>query len=70
MGTTSLVRRGQKLVGRELMRRREFLKSGAMAAATAAGSVDLSTAQETVEKPNIIIIIADQRHYGMSKATG
>ena len=48
------------------MRRREFLKSSVVAAATAAASVDVSGAENTVEKPNIIIIIADQRHYGMS----
>jgi len=52
------------------MRRREFLKSSAVTAATAAASADLSSGQNSVQSPNVIIIIADQRHYGLSKATG
>ena len=52
------------------MQRRQFLKLGGMAAAAAAGPVGLSKAADTIDKPNVVIIIADQRHYGMSKATG
>ena len=51
------------------MERREFLKLGAMTAATAALPEALS-AEETVDRPNVIFIVADQRHYGLSKATG
>ena len=50
------------------MQRREFMKlSGLSLAAQMTRSVQ---AQEVMEKPNLIIIIADQRHYGLSKATG
>ncbi len=53
------------------MERRDFLKLSAMAAtATAVSSAAAVGLAESVEKPNLIIIIADQRHYGMSKATG
>ena len=48
------------------MERREFLKLAAMSAAMSAGAA----AETTVEKPNIILILADQRAYGLSKATG
>src|SRR4051812_41044762 len=48
------------------MLRREFLKTAGMAlAASAAPQANAQT-----ERPNIILIIADQRHYGLSKATG
>lgn len=50
------------------MQRREFMKlSGLSLAAQMTRSVQ---AQEVMEKPNLIIIIADQRHYSLSKATG
>src|SRR5215475_8136783 len=50
------------------MQRRDFMK---MAGLTLASQVvPQLEGQETVDKPNLIIIIADQRHYGMSKATG
>lgn len=52
------------------MDRREFLKMGVMAGASVAAPVAVSAAETFIEKPNIIVIIADQRHYGMSKATG
>jgi arylsulfatase A-like enzyme len=54
------------------MQRREFMKMAGMTVASAAVSpYDASgAAQGTVEKPNVIVIIADQRHYGLSKATG
>ena len=50
------------------MQRREFIKlTGLTLTANAVPSV---RGEELSEKPNIIIIIADQRHYGLSKATG
>lgn len=51
------------------MQRREFLKLGAMAAAASAMSPE-ARAEEKVDRPNIIFVVADQRHYGLSKATG
>jgi arylsulfatase A-like enzyme len=52
------------------MERREFLKVGAMATAVAASN-SLSKAQTaSVERPNVIIFISDQRTYGLTKATG
>lgn len=36
----------------------------------AAQTIPQLRAEQTVEKPNIILIVADQRHYGFSKATG
>jgi arylsulfatase A-like enzyme len=41
-----------------------------MFAAKAVLPATASFAASSVEKPNIIVIIADQRHYGLSKATG
>jgi arylsulfatase A-like enzyme len=52
------------------VKRREFLKLSAMAAAATAHSAHRVEAQEAVEKPNVIILIADQVHYGMNKAAG
>jgi arylsulfatase A-like enzyme len=55
------------------MERREFLKLSAMTAATTAIASTMPgpiEAQATVDKPNIIFIICDQRTYGLSKATG
>lgn len=50
------------------MQRRDFMK---MAGLTLASQVAPQLqGQETVDKPNLIVIIADQRRYGMSKATG
>ena len=51
------------------MKRREFLKLSALTAAGAAVPQDV-LAEPTATKPNIIFIIADQRTYGLSKATG
>jgi arylsulfatase A-like enzyme len=50
------------------MERRDFLKLAAMAAATTA--IPPTAEAETIEKPNIIVIIADQRQFGLSKGTG
>ncbi|MFP5236694.1 MAG: sulfatase [Acidobacteriota bacterium] len=36
----------------------------------AAQALPTVEAEESVEKPNLIFIVADQRHYGLSKATG
>ena len=57
------------------MERRHFLKLSAMMAAqgTLHGAVppaEPTPAEPPISRPNIILIIADQRHYGMSKATG
>lgn len=52
------------------MERREFLKLGAMTAATAALPETLEAEETGTGRPNIIFIVADQRHYGLSKATG
>jgi arylsulfatase A-like enzyme len=49
------------------MHRRDFLKAAGMA--LAAGVVNAEP-KETIQRPNIILIIADQRHYGLSNATG
>lgn len=51
------------------MERREFLKLSAMTAMTAAMQ-ESAEAETTVDKPNVIFIICDQRCYGYSKATG
>jgi len=50
------------------MQRRDFMKLTGMT--LAANAVPSLRGEAAVEKPNIIIIIADQRHYGLSKATG
>jgi len=54
------------------MQRREFMKIAGMtmASAAVAPSYASGSAQGIVEKPNVIVIIADQRRYGLSKATG
>lgn len=52
------------------MERREFLKLGAMSAATAALPETLEGKGTGIDRPNIIFIVSDQRHYGLSKATG
>jgi arylsulfatase A-like enzyme len=52
------------------MERREFLKLGAMATAAAAGSTRGIAQNETAGRPNIILLVADQRTYGLSRATG
>ncbi|SDF62840.1 sulfatase [Terriglobus roseus] len=49
------------------MQRRDFLKLSAMAAA---GSHMQMQAQSQAQRPNIILFIADQRTFGLSKATG
>lgn len=51
------------------MERREFIKLGTVAVMTAA-MPDGIHAETIVDKPNIIFIIADQRTFGLSKATG
>jgi arylsulfatase A-like enzyme len=53
------------------LERREFIKLGAMAGAAAAGKLHAG-AQESSSKrrPNIILFVADQRTWGLSKATG
>lgn len=38
--------------------------------ALVAQALPAANVQEHVEKPNLIFIVADQRHYGLSKATG
>ena len=61
------------------MHRRDFVKMAGLSAAAQAlplahaqeaGSSTGTPATSSTEKPNIILIIADQRHYGLSKATG
>jgi arylsulfatase A-like enzyme len=52
------------------MERREFLKLSAMTAATASTQVAVAQQQSTVEKPNVMLIMCDQIHYGMSKTNG
>jgi arylsulfatase A-like enzyme len=53
------------------MERRDFLKLGALTAAGAAlPRPNLMAQAIAVDKPNIIFILADQRTYGLSKATG
>lgn len=50
------------------MQRRDFMKIAGMTLASQA--MPKAQGEEPVEKPNLILIIADQRHYGLSKATG
>ena len=50
------------------MQRRDFLKIAGLT--LAAKAVPPMRGEATVEKPNIIVVIADQRHYGLSRATG
>lgn len=50
------------------MQRRDFMKIAGMTLASQA--IPVAQGEEQVEKPNLIFIIADQRHYGLSKATG
>lgn len=54
------------------MHRRKFMTMAGMTVASTvvAPAYASSTAQGTVEKPNVILMIADQRRYGLSKATG
>jgi arylsulfatase A-like enzyme len=54
------------------MERRDFLKLGAMATAAAAGAPNAGAQAENAApaSPNIILMVADQRTYGLSKATG
>ena len=49
------------------MNRREFVT---MAGLSLASQAIPARAEDSVDKPNLILIIADQRHYGLSKATG
>ena len=60
-----------RLQERNNVERRDFLKLTAMSTAVAAGGLGApgATAQTAI-KPNIILIIADQRTYGLSKGTG
>jgi arylsulfatase A-like enzyme len=50
------------------MQRREFMKLAGSSLAIQA--MPELRSEEKLDKPNIILIIADQRHYGLSKATG
>lgn len=50
------------------MQRREFMKIAGLTVASQA--IPQVQGEEKVEKPNLIFIIADQRQYGLSKATG
>lgn len=50
------------------MQRREFMKLGGMGLAATVLSPNLQA--ESKSRPNIILVIADQRHYGLSKANG
>jgi arylsulfatase A-like enzyme len=50
------------------MERRDFMKMAGLT--LAAQAVPQLHSEEKIDKPNLILIIADQRHYGMSKATG
>ena len=52
------------------MERRHFLKLSALMAAQGTLHGAVPPAEPTVAKPNIILVIADQRRYGLSKATG
>lgn len=52
------------------MERREFLQLSAMLAAQTALTGAQAHAQPVVEKPNVILIIADQWRHGLTKATG
>jgi arylsulfatase A-like enzyme len=52
------------------MERRDFLKLGAMTTVTAAMPDGLHAETATVDKPNIVFIVCDQRTFGYSKATG
>jgi arylsulfatase A-like enzyme len=36
----------------------------------AAKAIPSMRGEVTSERPNVIVVIADQRHYGLSKATG
>ena len=49
------------------MDRRDFIKAAGMT--LAARAMPPTSAEAEVKKPNIILIIADQRRYGLSKAT-
>lgn len=49
------------------MHRRDFLKTAGMT--LAAGAVKAEP-MKSVERPNVILVIADQRRYGLSKGTG
>jgi arylsulfatase A-like enzyme len=50
------------------MRRRDFLKMAGLT--LAAQGMPAAITEQGNNKPNLIIIIADQRHYGLSRATG
>ena len=52
------------------MERREFIQLSAMLAAQTALTGAKAHAQPAVEKPNVILIIADQWRHGLTKATG
>lgn len=53
------------------MERREFLKLGTMAAVAATSNLSARGRTSTPQKrPNIVLFIADQRTWGLSKATG
>ena len=52
------------------MERREFLQLSAMLAAQTAFTGAKAHTQPAVEKPNVILIIADQWRHGLTKATG
>lgn len=48
------------------MQRRDFMKVAGLSLASQA--IPPIQGEETIEKPNLIFIVADQRHYGLSKA--
>ena len=50
------------------MQRRDFMKIAGLTLASQA--IPPVQAEESVDKPNLIFIVADQRRYGLSKATG
>lgn len=50
------------------MQRRDFMKMAGLGLVSQAMPQVQGT--ETVEKPNLVLIIADQRHYGLSRALG
>ncbi len=52
------------------MERRDFMRLGALATAAVATRVPGIAQSDRAKRPNVIILIADQRTYGLSKATG
>lgn len=50
------------------MQRRDFMKIAGMTLALQ--TMPIVQAEERIDRPNLIFIVADQRHYGMSSGTG